>query len=129
MLATVYRTRDRGIKLPRPQSPVTGELLVAEETRADEKMLIARLMGSGDVQMLPPLFKVRYGPITRNGIVIHGMEALTRGQQKSKVEHKLQTWWAFIHTESGLYRYDGNDPLDYMADDAILNKSGRAVGP
>lgn len=125
MLASVYRTRDRGIKLPRPQSPVTGELLVAEESRGDEKMLIARLMGNGEVQMLPALFRVRYGPLTRNGIVIHGVEPLTRGQQKSKVQYLPQTWWAFIHTESGLYCYDGNDPLDFMADDAILNKNRR----
>lgn len=129
MFATVYRTRDRGIKLPRPQAAVTGELLVSDETRGDEKMKIARLMGNGGVQMLPPLFKVQYGQITENGIVIHGDEALTRGQQKSKVAYKPQTWWAFIHTERGLYRYDGNDPLDYIADQAILNQNGKAVGP
>jgi hypothetical protein len=130
MLATVYRTRDRGIRLPRPHSPVTGDLLLEVQTRGGESMQVASLMGdSGKVQMLPTLFKARVLRVTANGLVIAGKEPLTRGQQKSKVEFKPQTWWAFIHTDRGIYRYDGNDPLDFMADEAVLARGGRSTGP
>lgn len=116
MHASVYRTRERGIRLSRPKEPVVGILLVDEERHANQTMLVARLMNdSGSMDMLPALFKAHMRKISPDGVVITGKEALTRGRQKSKVELKPQTWWAFIHTESGLNRYDGHDPLGAFA--------------
>jgi len=116
MLASVYRIRDRGIRLPKPKDPVTGDLRFEDEKHADAEMQVARLMGTGSTENLPTLFKAKVKRVTANGMIIQGTEFITRGQQKSKSYPVPQTWWAFIHTDSGLSRYDGNDPLDTIAD-------------
>lgn len=71
MQASVYRLRDRGIKLPRPSSPQSGDVQLAKIDRGDLRYLPARLL-DGDLDVLPPLHKAVITRVSSNGMVIHG---------------------------------------------------------
>jgi hypothetical protein len=122
MQASVYRLRAAGVPLPRPAEPVLGSLRLAREQHGEEGMLIARLRGGPGHEVLPPLLKAEVRAVTENGLVIRGMEAITRGRQKSRVRFAAQTWWVFILTEGGVATFESLDPLESLAD-ARMRKS------
>lgn len=66
--------------------------------------------------------------VTENGLVIRGMEAITRGRQKSRVRFAAQTWWVFILTEGGMATFESLDPLEALADNLARRELGDAQG-
>lgn len=118
MQATVYRLRDRGIKLPRPFPPVAGEVLLAKVDRGDLKYLQAKLVVDSR-EVLPSLHQAIVSRVTRNGMVIHGTEMAQRvpGSGKAKVSKHPQTWWVLVVAEAPA----GVDALEEIAngDDPI----------
>lgn len=118
MQSTVYRLRDRGIKLPRPFPPVAGDVLLAKVDRGDLKYLQARLVVDSR-EVLPPLHQAVVSRVTRNGMVIHGAEMVQRvpGSGKTQVSKHPQTWWVLVMAEAPV----GIDVLEEMAngDDPI----------
>jgi hypothetical protein len=124
VLASVYRLRASGALLPRPAEPVQGDLRLSNEAGGDGA-LIARLMGGAAREVLPPLMHAQVRAVTAHGLVIRGIEAHSRGQQKSRVRYAPQTWWAFILTDDGVDRFDGDDPLRALEEEKT---SRRLVG-
>jgi len=112
MQASVYRLRKQGIKLPRPESPRYGNVLLAKVDRGDNKILQARLV-DGSQDLLPPLFGALVTRVTTNGMVIQGMEMSSRvpGSSKAKVSTHRQTWWVMVMCNT----VEGVDVLDEMA--------------
>lgn len=125
MQASVYRLRAAGAPLPRPAEPVQGNLLLCREQRGDEVMLVARLLRGPATEALPALMRAEVRSVTAHGMVIRGIEAHTRGQQKSRVRYVAQTWWAFILTDAAVDRFEGFDPLDTLAEE---QRARRIVG-
>ena len=80
-------------------------------------MLIARLRGGPDHEVLPPILKAEVRAVTENGLVIRGMEA-------SRVRFAAQTWWVFILTEGGMATFESLDPLESLADDQMRRALG-----
>jgi hypothetical protein len=123
MQASVYRLRDRGIKLPRPSSPQSGDVQLAKIDRRDLRYLQARLL-DGDLDVLPPLHKAVITRVSNNGMVIHGEEMASRkpSSTKTRVSSYRQTWWALVQCEapSGIDLLEeianGEDPSDYLSD-------------
>ncbi|MBL0918056.1 MAG: hypothetical protein IBJ14_05095 [Hydrogenophaga sp.] len=113
MKASIYRLRERGLVLPRPATPVMGELLLKREAMEGNPR-VARLVSESRLEMLPALIKADVSVVSANGMVIHGIELLSRGGQKSRVHAVPQTWWVFVLTSEALDRYDGEDPLDAL---------------
>jgi hypothetical protein len=73
MQASVYRLRQHGIKLPRPQPFVAGELLLTKVLdAANRSTLKAQLLTGTGTLALPPLEHARVTRISRNGIAIAG---------------------------------------------------------
>jgi hypothetical protein len=130
MRASIYRLRSRGAPLPRPETPVVGDLRLHQEKRGDETMMVARLLGDTKLELLSPLMRAQVTAVSEHGIVIRGIEAHSRGGQKSRVSWGPQTWWAFILTEHAIERFDCENPLEAMCDehDAITS-IGRSRGP
>lgn len=116
MRAAIYRLRDRGIRLPRPTEPREGNLVMVVSERGDRRFLKAQLMENGN-DLLPPLLKAQVTRITRNGMVLKGMEMTSRvpGSIKANVSTHPQTWWALVHTSELLEMFDDLDPLDEIA--------------
>lgn len=115
MMASVYRTWEYDVKLPRPRERVHGNLLLVKDGRGDQRWLTARLVGD-DGEKLLPLVKAEVRRITDHGMVISGTEmiARTRGA-KSNVRACRQVWWVFLWSAEGVDRYQGDDPLEAMA--------------
>lgn len=117
MFASVYRLRDQGIRLPRPKEPVQGALAMAMETRGDRSWLKAQLL-EGQRDLLPPLLNASVTRITRNGMVIQGIELSSRvqGSIKARVSQHRQTWWIAVVTEDLLASYEDLDPLEELSE-------------
>ena len=107
MVASVYRLRDQGIRLPRPKEPVQGALAMAMETLGDRSWLKTQLL-EGQRDLLPPLLNASVTRITRNGMVIQGIELSSRvqGSIKARVSQHRQTWWIAVVTEDLLASFD-----------------------
>ena len=88
------------------------------EQRGDERFMVARVLGDARLELLPPLLRAEVLKVSAHGLVIRGIEAYSRGQQKSRVRYAPQTWWAFIVTEFAAARYESTDPLDTLEDEA-----------
>lgn len=116
MRASIYRLRDRGIRLPRPTEPREANLVMAVSERGDRRFLKAQLIENGNY-LLPPLLKAQVTRITRNGMVLKGMEMTSRvpGSIKANVSTHPQTWWALVHTPELLEMFDDLDPLEEIA--------------
>lgn len=80
------------------------------------KTVVARLFNGPAQELLPALLRAEVTTASQHGLVVRGLEALSRGQQKSRVHFVPQTWWAFVLTEDGVDRYDGDDPLESLAE-------------
>lgn len=117
MRASIYRLRAPGAPLPQPESPVVGDLRLHREKRGDETMLVARLLGDSQLELLSPLLRAEVTAVSEHGIVIRGIQAHGRGQQKSRVSWAPQTWWAFILTEHAIERYETENPLQALVDE------------
>jgi hypothetical protein len=79
MQASVYRLRERGVKLPRPQQFVAGQLLLTKGLdSANRVTLKAQLLDGNGRIALPSLEGAAVRRITANGIVITGTEIIAR---------------------------------------------------
>lgn len=89
---------------------------MAISERGDRRFLKAQLVENGS-DLLPPLLKAQVTRITRNGVVLKGVEIASRvpGSIKANVSTHPQTWWALVHTSELLEMFDGLDPLDEIA--------------
>lgn len=127
MKASIYRLRERGLKLPRPKDPVDGELVLGLIERGERLRLKARLLSDGR-EILPPLIDAVVVKITGNGVVIRGWEMQSRspGSSKAKVTSHPQTWWALVHTEGYLLSHESLDPLGEMEDHPFAAVCGGA---
>ena len=112
MQASVYRLRDRGIKLPRPFPPVAGDVLLGRIDSGDLKYLRARLVVDNR-DALPPLHQAMVTRVSGHGLVIQGIEFSQRvpGSGKAKFSKHPQTWWVLVRAEAPL----GLDVLEEMA--------------
>lgn len=128
MRASVYRVRASGARLPRPSAPVDGELRMDVEQRGDDKFLVARLLSGARLEVLPALLKAQVLKVSAHGMVIQGVEAHSRGQQKSRVRFAPQTWWVFIVTEHAAARFESLDPMDTLDDEVNSISKIRAAG-
>jgi hypothetical protein len=108
MLATVYRTRSKGVRLPTPGRPQAGRLIL--ELRKDgtnAQQLAARLTSDADRLVIPELLHARVRRISANGIVITGQEVVPRrGNNKSSADFWPQTWWCLVHTVAVAEAFD-----------------------
>lgn len=93
-----------------------GNLLMAPSERGDRAWLKAQLLDGGK-DLLPPLLQAQVSRITRNGLVLKGVELSSRvpGSIKAKVSSHAQTWWVLVHTSDLDEIYEGEDPLDGVA--------------
>jgi len=101
MQATVYRLRQRGIKLPRPLQAVAGNLLLAKGVGSDGRATFKAqlLSGSGEALALPSLECASVKRITASGIVISGTEIVARRSGvKASADYWQQTWWCLVPT-------------------------------
>jgi len=101
--ASVYRTRQRGLRLPRPLPAIHGGLVLERwEVGTDKPTLRARLVDEearGASSKLPDLYDAKVARITANGIMISGFEVVARRtNNKSAADRYKQTWWCLIHT-------------------------------
>lgn len=104
------------MKLPRPNQQVHGNFLLEKSGRGDQQWLAARLV-EGTQDMLRPLIKAEVRRVTNNGMVVKGSEVIARtGSSKSNAEVFAQVWWVFVLTQGALAEYDGDDPLEFIAD-------------
>jgi hypothetical protein len=96
--ATVYRTRLRGMRLPRPQQAVHGRLRLA---RWHDGLKATLWHESSDtVLVLPELHWAHVDRITTSGIMISGHEIVPRrANNKANADYHRQTWWCLVHTE------------------------------
>jgi hypothetical protein len=102
--------------------PVQGNLLLCRESLGDEVILVARLLQGPAAEVLPALMRAEVRSISKHGLVIRGVEARSRGQQKSRVRYVPQTWWAFILTDAAVDRFEGLDPLDTLAEEQRVRR-------
>lgn len=101
MQASVYRTHQRGIRLPRPLQAVEGNLLLGADPAIgiEPRPLVASLRSQDGAAALPDLINARVRRITNNGIVVSGHEVIARGRSyKSNADHCRQTWWCLVPT-------------------------------
>ncbi|MGE4243520.1 hypothetical protein [Ramlibacter sp.] len=116
MYVTVYRVRDRGVRLPSPKSGVGGYLELGPWRDGYEKPLLrARLVlqpGTAD-SLLPDLYFAHVRRITGNGLHLVGLEVIARrANNKASADRYRQTWWCLVHTEDGkLALEDLENPL------------------
>ena len=102
MLVTVFRTRQRGIRLGEPAAGVQGELEVGLWRLRFGRELAAKLMSPEDpgTMLLPELLSARVQRITHSGIVIVGTEIVPRrDSRKSSADRYPQGWWCLVHKE------------------------------
>ena len=124
MIASVYCTRARGAKLPRPTEPVQGNFLLVKGGRGDVQWLDARLVDN-NVDRLRPLIKAQVTRVSDHGMVVEGVEVVTRTKgSKSNAETFRQVWWVFVLTQQAVDTFDGEDPLE-----AIAEQKHAAAGP
>jgi len=115
MQASVYRLRDRGVRLPRPTTPASGMLSMRPIERGREQHLQAELRTSDHATytVVPVLYQARVRRITANGLVITGVEEVARGTHpKANVERFKQTWWVLVHTVGALAAVGLDDAMD-----------------
>lgn len=100
MQASVYRLRQRGIKLPRPQQAVPGQLMLTQALdAANRKTLRAQLLDGNGGIALPALDGARVTRITEFGILITGTEIVARRHGvKASADFWRQTWWCMVPT-------------------------------
>ena len=102
MHGSVYRVRQRGVRLPRPQHPVSGNLILEPYTdHAGRPALRAKVQasdGSG-ASLIPDLHGAQVTRISSNGIAITGYELVPRRtNNKANADAYRQSWWCVIHT-------------------------------
>ncbi len=102
MYAAVYRLRERGVRLPKPKDPVSGQLRLQPHQVGtnDPHALLAELVGDGGRIAVPQLHGAIVRRVTSGGMVIRGTEILSRGGSKGRVEKFRQTWWCLVLTEA-----------------------------
>lgn len=90
---------------------------MAVSERGDWRFLKAQLLDNGS-DLIPPLLHAQVTRITRNGLVLKGVELTSRvpGSIKAKVSTHAQTWWVLVHTTDMTGMYDDLDPLDEIAE-------------
>jgi hypothetical protein len=101
MQATVYRLRQRGIKLPRPLQAVPGNLLLTRGVGSDGRATFKAQLLNGEALALPSLERAAVRRITASGIVIAGTEIVSRRRGiKASADYWPQTWWCLVPTVS-----------------------------
>jgi hypothetical protein len=102
MQASVYRLRERGVKLPRPQQFVAGQLLLIKGLdSANRPTFKAQLLDGNGALALPSLEGAKVRRITANGIVISGTEIVPRRRGvKAAADFWPQTWWCMVPTRA-----------------------------
>lgn len=100
MQASVYRLRQRGVKLPRPQQAVAGQLMLVKVVDASNKpSLRAQLLDGHGGVALPSLDGATVTRITEFGILITGTEIVARRHGvKANADFWRQTWWCMVPT-------------------------------
>lgn len=100
MQASVYRLRQRGIKLPRPQQAVAGDLRLTKGLDSANRITRkAQLLDGNGGIVLPSLEGAQVTRITANGIVITGTEIVARRRGvKASADYWFQTWWCMVPT-------------------------------
>jgi hypothetical protein len=100
MQASVYRLRQRGIKLPRPQQAVAGDLRLTKGLDSANRMTHkAQLLDGNGGMALPALEGARVTRITAHGIVVTGTEIVARRHGvKASADYWEQTWWCMVPT-------------------------------
>ncbi len=113
MYAAVYRLRERGVRLPKPKDPVSGELRLRPHQVGtnDPQALLAELLGDGGAMALAPLHGATVRRVTKGGMVICGTEIVSRGGSKGRVEKFRQTWWCLVLTEAVVQEVFDSSPL------------------
>lgn len=88
----------------------------AVSKRGDRRFLMAQLVENGN-DLLPSLLKAQVARITRNGVMLKGVEMTLRGPGsiKANVSKRPQTWCALVHASDLLAMFDDLDPLDEIA--------------
>lgn len=89
---------------------------MAVSERGDRRILKAQLLENGQ-DLLPPLLQAQVTRITRNGLVLKGVEltSLVPKSIKARVESHRQTWWVLVQTIDFHEMYEDLDPLDEIA--------------
>jgi hypothetical protein len=96
--SAVYRVRQRGLRLPRPQAAVSGDLVLEPYTdHTGRPALRAKLRSTG--ALIPDLHAAKVIRITGNGMVIAGYELVPRrSNNKASADAFRQAWWCLVYT-------------------------------
>jgi hypothetical protein len=107
--AAVYRLREHGIRLSRPQLAVVGELGIRPHTigTRDPSAVMAQLLLDDGNDALPPLHNAQVRRLTRGGVMIVGTELIGRDTSKARVRSYPQTWWCLLVSDAALRRLAG----------------------
>lgn len=93
-----------------------GNVLLTNERQGDNSWLTARVT-DGTKELLRPLIKAQVLKVSDHGMVIDGIEVVARStSQNTKVSRHRQVWWVFVWTDEAIDRYEGEDPLESLAD-------------
>lgn len=104
-----------------------GNVLLKNERQGDKSWLTARVT-DGTKELLRPLIKAQVIKVSDHGMVIDGIEVVARStSQNTKVSRHRQVWWVFVWTAEAIDRYEGEDPLESLADEQRVGP-GSALG-
>lgn len=93
-----------------------GNVLLKNERQGDNSWLTARVT-DGTKELLRPLIKAQVLKVFHHGMVIDGIEVVARStSENTKVSRHCQVWWVFVWTDEAINRYEGEDPLESLAD-------------
>lgn len=97
----VYRLREKGQRLARAvvieRGPVAGELLYRERIARSGIVLATLVLDAGGTYALPPLDRAGLRRVTPVGIMIAGLEVMTRVPNiKSSADWWPQAWWCVL---------------------------------
>lgn len=123
MHAVVYRLREHGSRLSRPQPAVFGELSIHPHTvgTRDPSAVIAELLHDDGSAALSPLHDARVRRVTRSGIMVAGTELLGRDTAKARVRPFPQVWWCLVLSDAALRRLAGTQ-LSGDAEQALTRR-------
>lgn len=130
----VYRLREKGQRLARSvvvaRGPVAGELLYRERVTRSGIFLASLVLDTGGTYALPPLDRADLRRVTPGGLMIAGLEVITRVPSiKSSADWWPQAWWCVPFGGTLPDPADDRRPLPtWQRATGVLEKRGQMEG-
>jgi hypothetical protein len=92
-----YRIYERGVRLPRPQQAVLGELLLERMPQVSGDLSLRARLLDGPSLALPELHSAQVLKLSARGLAVAGIEIVARrSNNKAKADHYHQVWWCLL---------------------------------